>query len=206
MKFIRFLTILVVLFLGFIWLLGLYIGPDDLSGCGPTPGEKPVCRKADAVVAVSGGDTSARAAEAIKLYENGWSDIIIFSGAAADTSGPSNAKVMKQQALNAGVPSEAIYLDETSATTEENAVATKDIFNARGIKSAIIVTSAYHTRRVGLEFDKRTTAYIRRHVAPDDSGWNAWWWLTPYGWVTAISEAARSAIISVGGIDRVNGK
>lgn len=205
MKFIRFVAIIIIFFLGFIWLLGLYIGPDDIKDCGPTPGEKPECRKADAVVAVSGGDTSARAAEAIRLYKNGWADIIIFSGAAADTSGPSNARVMKQQALDAGIIPEAIFLDEMSATTEENAAATKDIFDARGIKSAIVVTSAYHTRRVGLEFDKRTTADIRRHAAPNDRGWNAWWWLTPYGWVTAVSEAARSAILSVGGIDRTNG-
>ena len=204
MNFLKSIAVILVLLLGGIWLLGLYIGPDDLKGCGVTPGEKPICRHADAIVAISGGDTSARTAEAIRLYKNGWADIIIFSGAAADPESPSNAKVMMQEALDAGIPSNAIYLDEESQTTGENASATKDIFDARGIKSAIVVTSAYHTRRAGLEFDRRTSADIRRHTAPHDSGWGPWWWLTPYGWVTAVTEASRSFILSTGGIDRTD--
>ena len=110
---------------------------------------------------------------------------------------------MKQQALNAGIPSASIIIEEQSETTEENAAATKDIFIERGIKDAIIVTSAYHTRRAGLEFDRRTTGItVRTHVAKNDNGWNATWWLTPYGWTTAIAEAVRSLVLSTGGIDR----
>ena len=201
MKVIWSFVVAALVLLGGILLLGQYIGPDDLKGCGITPGEKPICRPADAIVAISGGDTPARAAEAIRLYQNNWADIIIFSGAAADPASPSNARVMRDQAIKAGVPAEAIFLDEISQTTGENASATKDIFDARGISSAIVVTSAYHTRRAGLEFDRRTTADIRRHIAPNDSGWNFWWWVTPYGWITATTEAVRSIILSTGDVD-----
>ena len=41
------------------------------------------CRKADAIVVVSGGDTNARTDEAIKLYKEGWAPLIVVSGAAA---------------------------------------------------------------------------------------------------------------------------
>lgn len=203
MKFVKIFGGVLVLCLVGIWLLGFYIGPDDLKGCGPTPGEKPKCQKADAIIAISGGDTKARTAEAIKLYQNGWGDLLIFSGAAADKSGPSNAKVMEQQALDAGVSPDVILTEERSETTGQNADAAKDIFASHGIKSVIIVTSAYHTRRAGLEFDRRVAdVTFRRHTAPNDSGWNGLWWLSPYGWVTAVSEAVRSLVISTGGVDR----
>lgn len=206
MKIIKLIIGIFVLCLGVVWLLGFYIGPDDIKGCGTAPGEKPQCQKADAIIAISGGDTKARAAEAIKLYQNGWGDFLIFSGAAADKSGPSNAKVMQQQALDAGVSPDVILIEEHSETTEQNADAAKDVFASRGIKSVIIVTSAYHTRRAGLEFNRRVDGVtFRRHTTPHDSGWNNWWWLTPYGWVTAVSEAMRSLVISTGGVDRSSG-
>ena len=50
--------------------------------------------KADVIVAVSGGDTQARTEEAVKLYKDGWSHNLIFSGAALDANGPSNARAM----------------------------------------------------------------------------------------------------------------
>lgn len=203
MKLIKILAVCAILFGLFLWGISTYIGPDDIGQCGPTPSTTEGCQKADAIVALSGGDTTSRAEEAIRLYKDGWADLIIFSGAAADKSGPSNARVMKQQALSADVPSDNIVIEEQSETTEENAAATKDIFVQRGIKDAIIVTSAYHTRRAGLEFDRRTSHItVRTHVAQHDSGWNALWWMTPYGWTTAISEAVRSLILSTGGIDR----
>lgn len=203
MKLIKIFVVCFVLLGLFLWGISTYIGPDDLRNCEASPSTAKDCQKADAIVALSGGDTAARAEEAIRLYDDGWASLIIFSGAAADKSGPSNARVMKQQALNAGIPSGSIIIEEQSETTEENATATKDIFVDRGIKDAIIVTSAYHTRRAGLEFDRRTTGItVRTHVAQNDSGWNALWWMTPYGWTTAIAEAMRSIVLSTGGIDR----
>lgn len=203
MKLVKIFAVCAVLFGLFLWGISAYIGPDSLKNCDTSPSSAKDCQKADAIVALSGGDTAARADEAIRLYKDGWADLIIFSGAAADKSGPSNARVMKQQALNAGIPSASIIIEEQSETTEENAAATKDIFIERGIKDAIIVTSAYHTRRAGLEFDRRTTGItVRTHIAKNDSGWDALWWMTPYGWTTAIAEAVRSLVLSTGGIDR----
>src|SRR5689334_14723832 len=82
-------------------IIGVYLTPDDLSGCDSTVGSSAKCMKADAIVAISGGNTSVRAAEAIRLYKEGWADTLIFSGAAADTTGPSNAAVMRAQAIEA---------------------------------------------------------------------------------------------------------
>lgn len=204
MKGARIAVACLVVFLASAWAVGAFLSPDDLKECGHTPDpSRPDCVAADAVVAVSGGDTLARADEAIELYKNKWAPLLIFSGAAADTSGPSNAAVMKQRALAAGVPERAIIIEDTSQNTRQNAAATTNIFQEQHIKSAIVVTSAYHERRAGLEFRKRaTTISVRLHPAANDKHWNTWWWLTPGGWILAIPEVAASLILMAGGTVR----
>lgn len=201
MKFIKGIIIALVLFLGVSWIVGSYISPDDLSGCEAKPSSKDGCEAAGAVVAVSGGDTLARADEAIKLFQAGWGERLIFSGAAADKSGPSNAQVMAQRAIDAGVDPNSILTDDVSETTIENAAETSNIFKQHGITSAILVTSAYHERRAMLEFDKRALGVkIRGHPVASDKQWNSWWWLTPTGWALAVPEFVRSLILTAGGI------
>ena len=97
-----------VLFIAFIVGISFYLQPNDLGSCGETAGTTGNCQPVDAIVAISGGDTQARASWAIGLYKNGWSNTLIFSGAAQDKSGPSNAAVMKKLAISAGVPSKNI--------------------------------------------------------------------------------------------------
>lgn len=202
MKLVKILLVMGIVFGLVTWLVGSYLGPDDLAQCGTRPdASKPDCVAADAIVAISGGDTTARADEAIKLYQNGWAPRLIFSGAAADTSGPSNAAVMKQRAIDAGVDANAVTIEDTSRNTSQNASATTTIFEEQGIRSAILVTSAYHERRAGLEFQKRTTKVsLRLHPTAHDKQWGPWWWLTPTGWILAIPEVVASLILSAGGV------
>ncbi len=203
MKVVRIIAIVFAVFLLTAWIIGSYLGVDDLSKCEATPSAEKGCQKADAIVAVSGGDTAARADEAIKLYKNGWATTLIFSGAAADKTGPSNAEVMQQQAVQAGVDPNSIIVEETSETTTENAKKTAEIFKARNLTSAIIVTSAYHERRAMLEFDHHApSGELRAHPVAQDNQWGPFWWLTPTGWALAIPELIHSLILSTGGVDR----
>ena len=201
MKGARIAVACLVVFLASAWAVGAFLSPDDLKECGHRPDpSRPDCVAADAVVAVSGGDTLARADEAIELYKNKWAPLLIFSGAAADPASPSNAAVMKQRALNAGVPEKAIIIEDTSQNTSQNAAATTSIFQQQHIKSAIIVTSGYHERRAGLEFRKRATdVSVRLHPAANDKHWHSWWWLTLSGWTLAIPELAASVVLMLGG-------
>jgi uncharacterized SAM-binding protein YcdF (DUF218 family) len=179
--------------------LSVYLSPNDLAGCDTQPNEESNCQPADAIVAVSGGDTPARTAEAIRLYKAGWAPKLVFSGAALDKSGPSNAEVMRSQALGSGVPSEAILIEEYSETTRENAENTQDILRANDIASVIVVTSGYHQRRAGLEFAKRTETDVRNHPVTSDKQWSAWWWLTPGGWFLSVSEFIKIIAFYIGG-------
>lgn len=180
--------------------LSIFLTPNDLAKCGLEPSDADGCHPADAIVAVSGGDTMARTREAIKLYKNGWAPKLIFSGAAEDKSGPSNAEVMRREARDAEVPETDIIIEEYSETTKENAEKTQSIFDRRGINSVILVTSGYHQRRAGLEFKKRSeNVKVRNHPVARDKQWSSTWWLTPHGWYLALSEFVKIMVFYAGG-------
>lgn len=181
--------------------LSMYLGPDDLAQCETQPSLRSGCTAADAIVAVSGGDTSARTREAIKLYRSGWAPKLIFSGAAKDKSGPSNAEAMRREARDLGVPDDDIITEEYSETTKQNAEKTQAILERNDVSSVIIVTSAYHQRRASLEFAARSAGKvtIRNHPVASDKQWSMWWWLTPTGWYLAISELVKIIIFYIGG-------
>lgn len=181
---------------GFFLLLPFYLGPDDLRRCEDIPLQTHLddsCHASDAIVAVSGGDTNARTDEAIKLYKKGWAPRLLFSGAAQDKTGPSNAEAMKRRAINAGVAESSIITEEFSANTEENAKNTKDILTKNDLKRVILVTSSYHQRRASLEFRKRAGNHIMiiNHPVAYDRQWTKEWFLTPSGLWLASSELVK---------------
>lgn len=191
-------TFVCVVTLGIV-TLDLYLTPDGLKAC-TAPAKAGDCAEADAIVAVSGGHTSVRAAEAIQLYQSGWGNYLIFSGAARDETGPSNAEVMKQQALQAGVPESAIIVEDLARTTHQNAEQTQEILDQYHIQRLIVVTSPYHQRRAGLEFAKRVGDGIEiiNHPAKGDPDWPWYWWATPRGWWLAGGEVVKIAATHAG--------
>ncbi|MEI7539683.1 MAG: YdcF family protein [Candidatus Saccharibacteria bacterium] len=189
---IRWILGIIIPIIVIIFGISIYLQPDDLASCAKSPSNITNCQAVDAVVAISGGDTAARAKEAINLYQNGWAKFIVFSGAAQDKTGPSNAAVMKKIALSEGVSADNILIDEYSETTKQNAENTKTIFDENNIKSVILVTSGYHQRRANLEFSRHNNdVKILNHPVKTDKDWSFWWWITPYGWWLAVSELAK---------------
>jgi len=179
--------------------LTFFLAPDDLAGC-QTIQQTDKCRASDAIVVISGGDTSSRTSEAIRLYQAGWAPYIIFSGAAADKDSPSNAIVMRRQALASGVPESATIIEEKSKTTKENAMLTKKQLEKLNAKRVILVTSGYHMRRASLEFGQQLGNQIEliRHPVASDKHWSNLWWLTPWGWWIAIGEIVKIGLFSTG--------
>lgn len=184
------ITVLAVFIVGAI---SVYLSPNDLRSC-ESPEPTGSCSEVDAIVTVSGGDTNARADEAIALFNAGWAPKLIFSGAAADPSGPSNAAAMARRASRAGVPERSIIVEEFSRTTAENAQNTSEFIAQHSIDRIILVTSAYHQRRASLEFGAALgkTVDIRNHPVPSDKQWAGfWWWTTKQGWWLAIGELVK---------------
>lgn len=178
----------ILLFLVIILGLSIFLSPNDLAKCNNMPGNQQACQKADVIVAISGGDTMARAKSAIELYQKGWADTIIFSGAAADPNSPSNAAVMRNQAVRAGVPRSAIILDEEARSTEENARNVAIILAENDWNDVILTTSPYHLRRSKILFQSASPDAQIRTASATDSRWDSLWFLSPRGWWLAISE------------------
>ena len=149
--------------------------------------------KADAVVAVSGGDTNGRAQRAIDLYLQGYAPLVIFSGAAADPNSPSNARVMEKLAIKKGVPAGAIRIDEFSRDTKENATGVKNILIDS--KKIILVTSEYHQRRAHKDLQAALPQAVIYDAPAKDKDWDKFtWWLTPYGWWVTVGEIAKNLV------------
>lgn len=184
----------IIIFITFVVItlgLSIYLQPNDFTLCPMD--EKPVsrdgCKPVDAIVAVSGGDTVARTEHAITLYKNQWAPQLIFSGAAQDKTGPSNALAMRQIAINAGVPASVIMIEENSANTQQNATNTNQLLASKNIKSIILVTSGYHQRRASLEFNRILDSTVTIQNSPTyDKDWSWYWWITPRGWWLAGGE------------------
>lgn len=199
---IKWLIIIPLILAVLIAGISFYLQPNDFVGCNETPlqgNEK--CGPVDAIVVVSGGDTNQRTDAGITLFKQGWADVIIFSGAAKDKTGLSNATAMKLRALQAGVPANSIYIDELSETTAQNAVNTQSIFELLDFDTVMLVTSGYHQRRASLEFEKRAAnTQILSHPVIEDKDWSfAWWWTTPRGWWLAGGELAKIVAFYVSG-------
>lgn len=197
LKIIFFFGSIIGLFALTVWGVTAYLVVDDIASCqGPDP-LVAQCAPADAIVAISGGDTPARAEEAIELYHQGWAETLVFSGAALDMTGPSNAAAMRKQALAAGVPETAILIDEASVDTAQNASRTFNL--VKDSRRIILVTSPYHQHRASLEFERvfGEGVEIVSHPTQTDRMWTKTWYLTSNGWWLALSETAKTFIVSL---------
>ncbi len=181
------------LFIGVVLPILLVIG--GLYGVGYFLSPQSRLERADAIVAISGGDTEARAAEAMDLYRDGYSDVIIFSGAALDPKSPSNAAVMGRMARQAGIPTEAIILDERATNTRGNASGVRAIIEQKGYESIILVTSPYHQRRAGVVFSRALGPDVRvlNHSSLDATWRRSHWWDTPQSRRLTIAELQKTA-------------
>lgn len=186
---------LIVLIVG----LSIFLQPNSFVGCEVKPNATKGCAKGDAIVVVSGGDTAARTQAGIDLFNNGWANKLVLSGAAQDKSGPSNAAAMQEQAIAAGVPPSAIFIDEEALNTQQNAENSQSIFKENNLNDIILVTSGYHQRRASLEFNKRTeNVLIRDYPVLSDKDWGWYWWATPRGWWLAGGELVKTIAFYVG--------
>lgn len=135
-------------------------------------------RPADVIIILSGNDMAQRVVFGVKLFKTGYAKKIIMSG------GPyywntTCAKIMRKHALNLGVPESAILMEEKSMTTYENAKYLSPILVDQGFRSAIVVTSPYHTRRTDIIFSQlshnKDIDLIICTFPPEISHPKSWW-------------------------------
>ena len=100
----------------------------------------------------AGGGTQERLQHAIDLYKTGEAAHLILSSGYV-YSFP-EAEVMRTLAVDQGVPSGAILLEQRSTNTYQNVSFVHDIMRQRGWSSVLLVSSPYHMRRALLVWRK----------------------------------------------------
>ncbi|MDD5040587.1 MAG: YdcF family protein [Patescibacteria group bacterium] len=117
--------------------------------------EQPEAR--DVIIVLGGGvvtDTQTlpwsvqeRVQRGIELYRGGYAEHIIFAGGVVKGHTYSESDIMRNYAEFLGQPAESIIEEPASSSTHENALNTKAIMEHEGFDTALVVTSAYHTKR-----------------------------------------------------------
>ena len=124
--------------------------------------------KADALL-VLGGEPSARPSVAASLYHKGVAPLIFVTGIG-------DAGRNRQLLLSSGVPECAIIVEDKASTTDANARFVKPLLEKHHVRSALLVTSPFHTRRALGTFRKEVPG-VSFGVVEASIGW----WGTPKG-------------------------
>jgi hypothetical protein len=164
--------------------------------------------RVDAIIAIS-GDTGPRVRAAVALWNDGYAQTLIFSGGALDPASPSSGEIMKRQAVSLGVPAEAILVEPESQTTDENAERVALLMKEAGLKSAILVTSAFHQLRASLHFTREFERHglTFRNRPADDPTWDpTLWWTDRASRTLTLVELAKIAVEAFDGrFDKLTG-
>jgi uncharacterized SAM-binding protein YcdF (DUF218 family) len=141
-RFLKVLMILVALVL--LLAAGLLLFPQVFLRVDSGP------VKADVII-VLGGGTHERPEYAARLFLDHAAPRILISGRGDD-------EINRRILVRDGVPARDITVENKSKTTRENALFCAPLLKAEKVRSAIIVTSWYHSRRALKTFE---------HFAPD---------------------------------------
>lgn len=106
----------------------------------------------------------ARVSEAVREYERGVAEHLIFSGGAVHNQYV-EAEVMARTAEAQGIPASAIVLEPRARSTMENACFAVKAMKARRWASAEVISNGWQLGRAGLIFSRLPIAW-RVHAAP----------------------------------------
>jgi uncharacterized SAM-binding protein YcdF (DUF218 family) len=141
---------------------GVLIALGVLAGFLDGYGQINRARKADALVVLgaqvgrdgkAGRGLQMRALHAARLYKKGYAPHIICTGGVGDYP-PSEAVAAAKVLLVQGVPRAAIFLEDKSTSTWENAANAARICKAHGWKRVVVVSDPFHLWRAERNFRK----------------------------------------------------
>ncbi|NPV55988.1 MAG: YdcF family protein [Anaerolineae bacterium] len=174
----------------------------SLESQTPTVTEIP---QADVIVVLGGGTEAAgvprpgvevngagdRVLHAARLYQQGAAPHLLLSGGNIEwqgTQATNPALEMADLLALTGVPPEALWLEQESLNTYENAVYSARLLEARNIDTIILVTSAWHMPRAQALFEKQGLTVI---PAPAD------FVVTDAAWQDAMQPSVESLLINL---------
>lgn len=169
--------------------------------------EKPL-EKADVIFVLGGSSVYfERTRKAAELYKKGVSEKIYLTDdggrggwSQKENRNPTFAELAKNELVKNGVPAEKIEILQPQVTgTIYEARILADTAKSKNVKTVLLVTSAYHTRRAFWICDKilreNNTEISLGIVSPDtgiDTPKPQIWWLSPNGWNFVAGEYVKS--------------
>lgn len=158
--------------------------------------------RADALVVLSGSaDHSERVLRAAQLFHEGRAPRVILTNdntrggwAATEQRNPFFVERAAEELRRAGVPTKHIeILPQVVNSTHDEAVLLREYVRPRGLRSLLIVTSAYHSRRALWtlrQVFKDSDVEIGLSAAPAgrDTPGLATWWFSRRGWQMVAGE------------------
>ena len=147
--------------------------------------------RADAIVVLN-GNTEERVRYGAQLYLEGRAGVIIMSGGNWVNNVP-ESHLMKDMAVDLGVPPAVILTEEKSNTTITNARYSAEVIRQYGFHSILLVTSSYHSRRATRMFRDTLGPDVQVHSwpVPNDGIDLDRWWLYPQAWRTVAGESVQ---------------
>jgi uncharacterized SAM-binding protein YcdF (DUF218 family) len=134
--------------------------------------------KADVIVAFAGDNRCNREKRAAELYHQGWAGNVVVSGMSY-AWGFHTGEAARRYVMSLGVPEEKISMISETLNTRAEARALDDLMRGRGWNSAIIVTSAYHSRRAMYTIERAAQGrtFYSSPVPTGSPEWTpqAWW-------------------------------
>ncbi len=158
--------------------------------------------QADAIVVLSGSNAYVeRTTRAIELFHEGRAPLVVLTN--DDTRGgwsnalqrnPYFVERATEELIKGGVPADKIKIvPGVASSTQSEALIIRDYAVAERLRSILVVTSGYHSRRalrsLRHSFDG-TGIVVGLEPAPIGPATpsRAWWWLQPEGWRSVAGE------------------
>jgi uncharacterized SAM-binding protein YcdF (DUF218 family) len=134
--------------------------------------------KSDVIVALGGDARCNRERRAAELYHQGWAPRIVNNGMQA-AWGIHTADAGKRYLISLGVPPEDVFMTRDTLNTRTEIKALKTLMAENGWKTAILVTSAFHSRRAMFTAERAKDEFVFRSspVPPEHPEWqpDRWW-------------------------------
>lgn len=154
---------------------------------------------ADALVVLSGSSSYLeRTQRAAELYGQGRAPVVLLTNdhtrggwSSALQTNPFFVDRAIDELTRQGVPAERIRIvPGVAASTQSEAVIVKDYAASQGLRSILIITSAYHSRRALRTFRKTFagTGVVIGLESSSNASPAAFWWLWPSGWRDVAGE------------------
>ncbi|HKG15735.1 MAG TPA: YdcF family protein [Pyrinomonadaceae bacterium] len=162
--------------------------------------------RADALVVLAGSSAYVeRTARAAELYREGRAPVVVLtndgqlSGWSDESqSNPTFVERARAELVRGGVPPERIEaLPRRVGSTHDEAVLLREYAGGRRMRSLLVVTSAYHTRRALWTFRRAfggsgVEVGVSRVEPGVQTPTPGTWWLSPRGWGAVAGEYVKT--------------